>query len=49
MDIMEFVAKCPNFKQLKVENQKPSGLLYEIKIHTWKGEDVNMDFVVGLT
>ena len=46
--IAEFVAKCPNFQQVKSEHQKPSGLLQEIQIPTWKWEEINMDFVVGL-
>ena len=46
----EFVAKCPNCQQVKAGHQKSSGLLQEIqiKIPTWKWDDVNMDFVVGL-
>ena len=31
-DVAQFVAKCPNFQQVKVEHQKPSGLLQEIQI-----------------
>ena len=49
-DIADFVAKCPNCQQVKAGHQKSSGLLQEIqiKISTWKWDDVNMDFVVGL-
>ena len=47
-DIAEFVERCPNFQQVKVENQKSGGLLHEIQVPTWKWEDINMDFVVGL-
>ena len=47
-DIAEFVAKCPNCQQVKVEHQKSSGLLQEIQVPIWKWEDINMDFVVGL-
>ena len=47
-DITEFVAKCPNFQQVKAEHQKPGGLLQEIQVPTWKWENINMDFVVGL-
>ena len=47
-DIAEFVAKCPNFKQVKAENQKSSGLTQEIQVPTWKWKDINMDFVVDL-
>ena len=46
--IAEFVAKCPNFQQVKVEHLKPGGLLQEIQIPTWKWEDINMDSLVCL-
>ena len=46
-DIAKFVAKCPNFQQVKVEHQNPGGLLQEIQVATWKWEDINMYFVVG--
>ena len=47
-DIAKFVVKCPNFQQVKAEHQKSGGLLQEIQVPTWKWEDINMDFVVGL-
>ena len=47
-DIAEFVAKCPNSQKVKAEHLKFGGLLREIQIPTWKWEDINMDFVVGL-
>ena len=47
-DRAEFVAKCPNWNQVKVEHLKSGGLLQEIQIPTWKWEDINMNFVVGL-
>ncbi|KAH0758100.1 hypothetical protein KY290_021593 [Solanum tuberosum] len=47
-DIAEFVAKCPNCQQVKVEHQKPGGMSQDIGIPTWKWEDLNMDFIVGL-
>ncbi|WMV19430.1 hypothetical protein MTR67_012815 [Solanum verrucosum] len=47
-DIVEFVAKCPNCQQVKVEHQKPRGLFQDISITTWICEDLNMDFIVGL-
>ena len=47
-DTSEFVAKCPSCQQVKAEHQKPGGLLQEIQVPTWKWEDINMDFVVGL-
>ena len=47
-DITEFFAKCPNCQQVKDERQKMDDLRKAIQIHTWKWEDINMDFVVGL-
>ena len=45
-DIAEFVAKCPNCQQVKIEHQKPGGLAKDIEIPTWKWEAINMVFVV---
>ena len=42
-DIAEFVAQRPNCQQVKIEHQKPGGLLQEIEIPTWKWEMINMD------
>ncbi|WMV32192.1 hypothetical protein MTR67_025577 [Solanum verrucosum] len=47
-DIVEFMAKCPNCQQVKVEHQKPGGLSHDISIPTWNWKDLNMDFIVGL-
>jgi len=40
-DIVEFVAKCYNFQQVKVENQRAGGLAQ-------CEEDLNMDLIMGL-
>ncbi|XP_073138911.1 uncharacterized protein [Henckelia pumila] len=34
--------------EVKIEHQRPAGLLKPLSIPTWKWEDVTMDFVVGL-
>ena len=47
-DITDVVAKCPICQQVKVEHLKLSGLLQEIQIPTWKWEDTNIHFIVGL-
>ncbi|KAH0735409.1 hypothetical protein KY285_011116 [Solanum tuberosum] len=47
-DIADFVAKCPNCQQVKVEHQKPEGMTQVINIPTWKWEVINMDFITGL-
>ena len=46
--IAEFVAKCSNYKQIKAEHLKSCALVQEIQIHTWKWENINIDFVVCL-
>ena len=33
---------------MQAEHLKPDGLLQEIQVPTWKWEEINMDFVVGL-
>ena len=35
-DIEDFVSKCPNYQQVKVEHQKLGGITEEIDIPTWK-------------
>ncbi|XP_049391462.1 uncharacterized protein LOC125855816 [Solanum stenotomum] len=35
-------------RQVKVEHQKPAGLVQEIAIPLWKWEAINMDFITGL-
>ena len=47
-DIADFVSKCPNCQQVKVEHQKPGGMTQEIDIPTWKWDVINMDFITGL-
>ena len=47
-DIAEFISNSPNFKQVKLEHIKLSGLTQIMDVPTWKWEDINMDFIVGL-
>ena len=47
-DIAAFVAKCATCQQVKVEHQRPGGMMQEFSIPTWKWEEINMDFVIGL-
>ena len=35
-------------QQVRTENQRTGGLTQNINIPTWKWEDINIDFVVGL-
>ncbi|WMV24236.1 hypothetical protein MTR67_017621 [Solanum verrucosum] len=46
--IAEFVAKCPNCQQVKVEHQRPGGMAQNIDLPKWKWEIINMDFTTGL-
>ena len=47
-DAAEFVASCLTCQQVKVEHQRPTGLLQELPMPEWKWDRVTMDFVVGL-
>ncbi|GKB97887.1 putative reverse transcriptase domain-containing protein [Tanacetum coccineum] len=46
--IAEYVSKCLTCSRVKAECQKPSGLLIQLKIPTWKWERITMDFVTKL-
>ncbi|KAH0720379.1 hypothetical protein KY285_005181 [Solanum tuberosum] len=48
MGIAEFVVKCPNCQQVKVEHQSPGGLAQNIELLEWKWEMINMDFITCL-
>ena len=47
-DVAEFVAHCLTCQQVKIEHQRPGGLLQSLKIPQPKWEVVTMDFVTGL-
>ena len=47
-EIATFVGKCLNCAKVKVEYQKPSGLLQQRKILEWKWEQITMDFITNL-
>jgi hypothetical protein len=46
--IAEYVALCDNYQRVKVERQRPIGLLQPLKIPQWKWEQISMDFIIGL-
>jgi hypothetical protein len=46
--IAKYVALCDNCQRVKVERQRPAGLLQPLKIPEWKWEEISMDFIVGL-
>ncbi|XP_070057139.1 uncharacterized protein [Nicotiana tomentosiformis] len=45
-NVADFVARCPNYQQVKAELQRPGGLAQNIEILMWKWEMINMGFVV---
>ncbi|GJS67425.1 putative reverse transcriptase domain-containing protein [Tanacetum coccineum] len=47
-DIAEYVSKCLTYLKVKVEHQRPSGLLQQPEIPVWKWEGIAMDFVTKL-
>ena len=48
-DIVDFISRCLNCKQVKYEYQRPGGVTQRMPIPEWKWERSSMDFVVGLT
>ncbi|GJY60254.1 putative reverse transcriptase domain-containing protein [Tanacetum coccineum] len=46
--IAEYVGKCLTCFRVKVEYQKPSGLLVQPEIPIWKWERITMDFITKL-
>ena len=47
-DIVEFIAQCLVFQQVKAEHQRPRGKLQPLCIREWKWENITMNFVSGL-
>ncbi|GKG01521.1 putative reverse transcriptase domain-containing protein, partial [Tanacetum coccineum] len=47
-EIATYVNKCLTCAKVKVEYQKPSGLLFQPEILQWKWENITMDFVTKL-
>jgi hypothetical protein len=47
-DIHLFVTKCLTCLKVKIEHQKPSGLLEQPEIPLWKWEGISMDFITKL-
>ncbi|GJY00751.1 putative reverse transcriptase domain-containing protein [Tanacetum coccineum] len=47
-DIATYVSKCLTCLKVKVEHQKPSGLLVKPEIPQWKWDNITMDFVTKL-
>jgi len=46
--IVNYVARCLMCQGVKIEHQKPGGLLQPLPIPVWKWEHITMDFMIGL-
>ena len=46
--VRDFIHRCLTCQQVKVEHQRPAGLLQLLEIAEWKWEHVTMDFVTRL-
>jgi hypothetical protein len=47
-EIADFISCCLVCQQVKIEHQKPGGLLQPLEIPKWKWEHITMDFVDAL-
>ncbi|GJX06905.1 putative reverse transcriptase domain-containing protein [Tanacetum coccineum] len=47
-DIAMYISKCLTYFKIKVEHQRPSGLLQQPEIPEWKWERITMDFISKL-
>ena len=45
-DVAAHVAICDVCQRVKVEHQRPAGLLQPLKVPEWKREEIGMDFIV---
>ena len=46
--VADFVRRCLTCQQVKVEHQRPGGLLQPLEVAEWKWEHITMDFVTHL-
>ena len=47
-DVATHVALCDVCQRVKVEHQRPAGLLQPLQVPEYKWEEIGMDFIVGL-
>ncbi|GJY55203.1 putative reverse transcriptase domain-containing protein [Tanacetum coccineum] len=47
-EIATYISKCLTYAKVKIEYQKPSGLLVQPEIPQWKWENITIDFVTKL-
>ena len=47
-EVDEYIARCIEFQQVKVEHRHPTCLLQPLPIPDWKWEIISLDFITGL-
>ena len=47
-DVAIYVSRCFTCQQVKIEHQRPAGVLQPLPVPEWKWAEISMDFVVGL-
>ena len=47
-EVAEFISRCIECQQVKVEHWHPTGILQPLPIPNWKGEVISFDFVTDL-
>jgi hypothetical protein len=47
-DIVDYLSKCLECQQVKVEHWHPTGRFQPLPIPEWKWENISMDFITGL-
>jgi len=47
-EVADYIVKCSTCQTVKIEHQRPAGLLQPVDVPEWKWDAVSMDFVVGL-
>jgi hypothetical protein len=47
-EVAEYIALCDTCQRVKVEHQRPVGLLQPLRVPKWKWEEIGMDFIVEL-
>src|SRR3954463_11104787 len=47
-EIAKYILLCDVCQRVKVEHQKPAGLLQHFPIPNWKWDQIGMDFISGL-
>ena len=47
-ELAEYIAKCFECQQVKIEHQHPAGLLQPFPIPSWKWETISLNFITGL-